>query len=355
MPLQNYEETVAWSDTIREVVEQRRMPPWLADAHFGSFSNDRSLSAEERSTLLAWVKGGCPKGDDKDLPGDKEFPDDWMIGKPDAVYAMQKSFHVPAKAGERGIEYQYFEVPTNFASDVWVQAAEAKPGNRALVHHIIVFIRPPKGRDNNDKDDEIGNGYLTGYAPGDMPSIFEPGSGKRIPAGSTLAFQMHYTPNGVEGEDCSSVGLVFAKSPPRREVRTRGIEDKNLTIPMGSKNHEVEAKTTFRKEVEILSFMPHMHLRGKDFEYRAVYPNGKESVLLRVPHYDFSWQSSYRLKKPLRLPAGSRIECTAHFDNSTDNPNNPDPSKPVYWGEQTWDEMMIGFVDYAYTGPRTTR
>jgi peroxiredoxin len=355
MPLQNYEETVSWSDTIREVVNERRMPPWHADPKFGSFANDRSLSAEDRSTLLAWIEGGCPKGDEKELPADKEFPEGWMIGKPDAVYSMQQTFTIPAKSGERGIEYQYFQVSTNFATDTWVQAAEAKPGNRALVHHIIVFIRPPKGREYNDRDDQVGNGFLTGYAPGDMPTILEPGSAKRIPRGSDLVFQMHYTPNGLEGEDRSSVGLIFAKAPPRREVRTRGIEDHTLTIPKGAKNHEVKASTSFRREVEVLSFMPHMHLRGKDFEYRAIYPNGHADVLLRVPQYDFNWQSSYRLKKPLKLPAGARIECTAHYDNSADNPNNPDPSQPVYWGDQTWEEMMIGFIDYSYTGSRSTR
>jgi hypothetical protein len=166
---------------------------------------------------------------------------------------------------------------------------------------------------------------------------------------------MHYTPSGVETEDRSSVGVIFAKSPPRREVKTRGIEDHAFTIPKGAKDYEVKATTTFRREAEIMSFMPHMHLRGKDFEYRVIYPNGGSELIMRVPHYDFGWQSVYRLKRPLKLPAGSRIECVAHFDNSADNPNNPDPTKDVTWGEQTWDEMMIGFVDYAYTGTRPLR
>jgi hypothetical protein len=246
-------------------------------------------------------------------------------------------------------------VPTKFPTDVWVQAAEAKPGNRALVHHIIVFVHPPKGRVSNDTDDQIGNGFLTGYAPGDMPSVFEPGTAKRIPAGSELVFQMHYSPNGVEGDDQSSVALIFAKSPPRREVRTRGIDDQTLNIPKGANNYEVVASTTFKKEAEILGFMPHMHLRGKDFEYRIIYPAGRSATLLRVPHYDFNWQTTYRLKKPLKVPPLTRIQVVAHFDNSADNPNNPDPTKPVYWGEQTWDEMMIGFVDYYYTAPRGMR
>jgi peroxiredoxin len=353
MPLQNYEEVLAWSDTIREVVSQRRMPPWHADPRFGHFANDRSLSAEDGHTLLAWVDGGCPKGDDKELPPEKNYPEGWTIGKPDAVYSMQELFKVPAKAGEAGVEYQYFVVPTRFMTDVWVQAAEAKPGNRALVHHIIVFVKPPKGQPGRDHEDGIGDGFLTGYAPGDMPSIFEPGTAKRIPRGSELVFQMHYTPNGVEGEDRSCVGLIFAKSPPRREVRTRGVEEHSLTIPKQSKNYEVVASTSFRREVELLSFMPHMHLRGKDFEYSLVHADGRSEVLLRVPRYDFNWQSTYRLKKPIKVPAGSRIQCVAHYDNSPGNPNNPDPNKVVSWGDQTWDEMMIGFVDYAYTGARS--
>jgi peroxiredoxin len=353
MPLQNYEEVLGWSDTIREVVTERRMPPWLADPKFGHFANDRSLSAEDRSTLLAWISGGCPKGNDKEMPPEQQYPEGWVIGKPDAVYAMQQSFKVPAKTADGGVEYQYFVVPSNFGRDVWVQAAEAKPGNRALVHHIIVFVKPPKGRPGHDHDDGVGDGFLTGYAPGDMPSVFEPGTAKRIPAGSEFVFQMHYTPNGVEGEDCSSVGLVFAKTPPRREVHTRGIEDHELNIPKQTPNYEAKASTSFKREVELISFLPHMHLRGKDFEYSLVYPNGRSEVLLRVPHYDFSWQSTYRLKKPIKVPAGVHIQCVAHYDNSSDNPNNPDPDKMVHWGDQTWDEMMIGFVDYAYTGTRS--
>jgi peroxiredoxin len=353
MPLQNYDEVLAWADTIREVVNERRMPPWHADPKFGHFANDRSLSRGDRQTLLAWVDGGCPKGDDKDLPHAKEYPEGWTIGNPDAVYSMSKPFRVPARAGERGVEYQYFTVPTNFATDMWIQAAEARPGNRSVVHHIIVYVKAAGNQ--LDPEDSIGSGFLTGYAPGDMPSVYEPGTAKRIPAGAELIFQMHYTPYGVEAEDQSSVGLIFAKTPPRHEVRTRGIDDQKLVIPKLAKHHEVVATTTFRKEVELIGFMPHMHLRGKDFEYKVIYPNGKSEVVLNVPKYDFNWQSSYRLQKPLKVPAGSRLQCIAHYDNSPDNPNNPDPNRPVYWGEQTWEEMMVGFVDYAIPRSRAAR
>jgi hypothetical protein len=231
-----------------------------------------------------------------------------------------------------------------------VQAAEAKPGNRAVVHHIIVFVINPDEPRQRGHEDSIGNGFLVGYAPGDMPAVFPPGTAKKIPKGWILGFQMHYTPNGVEQDDRSSVGLVFAKEPPQREARTRAIDQRRFLLPPGDGNHEVKSATTFTKDAELLSFMPHMHLRGKDFVYQVVYPDGKKETLLRVPRYDFNWQSNYRLEKPLRLPAGTRIECTAHFDNSKDNPNNPDPKVAVRWGDQTWEEMMIGFVDYVYTG-----
>jgi peroxiredoxin len=350
MPLLTYKDALAWSETIREVVAERRMPPWHADPKHGQFANDRSLSREDRETLLGWIDQGCPRGKDEDMPPAREFPVGWMIGKPDAVFEMQEEAAVPADGGKNGIKYRYFVVPTNFTEDMWVQAAEAKPGSREVVHHIIVYVKPP-GALKRDPIDGIGDGFLAAYAPGDMPAVFPADSGKRIPKGSSLVFQMHYTPNGIAQKDRSSVGLVWCKAPPKNEVRTRAIAQKFFAIEPGDDNSEVESVSTFEREAELLSLLPHMHLRGKDFEYRAVYPDGKTEVLLRVPRYDFNWQSNYRLAKPVRLPAGTRIECTAHFDNSAKNPNNPDPKKIVIWGEQTWEEMMIGFVDYTYTNP----
>jgi peroxiredoxin/mono/diheme cytochrome c family protein len=349
MALLTYEDALSWSDTIKEVVREGRMPPWHADPAFGKFANDRSLSPADRDTLLGWIDQGCPKGDPKDAPAAKEFTKGWTIGKPDAVFTMEEAYTVPAKA-EGGIKYQHFVVKTKFPDDMWVQAAEAKPGNRAVVHHIIVFVMPPGQKRERLHEDSIGNGFLVGFAPGDMPAVFPPGTAKKIPKGAMLVFQMHYTPNGVEQDDRSSVGLIFAKEPPQREARTRAIDERRFLIPAGANHHEVKAATTFQKDAELLSLMPHMHLRGKDFEYQVVYPDGKKETLLRVPRYDFNWQSNYRLVTPLRLPAGTRIECTAHFDNSKDNPNNPDPKQAVRWGDQTWEEMMIGFVDYCYLG-----
>ena len=352
MPLTTYEDALAWSDTVREVIEQKRMPPWLADPHFGTFLNDRSLSAEDRATLLGWIDQGCPKGNLADLPPAKSFPEGWTIGKPDVVFEMPDEFTVPATVDEKGLKYQYFTVRTKFDEDKWIQAAEAKPGNRAVVHHIIVYVlKPGKGTGvMRDKTaDGIGDGFLTAYAPGELSSALPLGSAKRIPKNSVLVFQMHYTPNGVEQNDRSSVGLVFAKEPPKIEVRTRSAAQRHIAIPPGENNYEATSATTFEQDAELLSFLPHMHLRGKDFRYEVVFPDGKRETLLSVPRYDFNWQSAYRLEKPLHMPAGTRIECTAHYDNSKDNPNNPDPNKLVRWGDQTWDEMMIGFVDYAYS------
>jgi peroxiredoxin/mono/diheme cytochrome c family protein len=348
MPLLTYEDALAWAETIREVIEEKRMPPWHADPRFGKFRNDRTLSPEDRTALLSWIDQGCPKGDPKDLPAPRSFAEGWRIGKPDVVFSMKEPFTVPAKVGSEGIKYQIFPVTSGFDEDRWVQAAEARPGNRAVVHHIIVFIVPP-GKKRERTPDRIGEGFLVGYAPGDMPAVYAPGTAKKVPKGSLLVFQVHYTPNGVEQDDVSSVGLIFAKEPPRHAARTRSIENRDLEILAGAANHQVKAFTRFDQDVELLSMLPHMHLRGKDFEYRVVFPDGKSQTLLRVPRYDFGWQSNYYLSQPLHLPAGTRIECTAHFDNSAGNPNNPDPKETVYWGEQTWEEMMIGFIDYVYS------
>jgi peroxiredoxin/mono/diheme cytochrome c family protein len=349
MSLLRYEDALGWARMIREVVEERRMPPWYADPRYGHFANDRSLSKEERQTLLSWIEQGCPKGDARDLPPAREFSSDWTIGTPDVVFTMPTAFPVPAKAEKNGIPYKYIPVKTNFDEDRWIVAAEARPGNRAIVHHIIVYLLEARQKPREQRIDGIGDGMLVAYAPGDMPAVYPPGTAKKLPRGGTLLFQMHYTPNGVAQTDRSSVGLIFAKEPPKYEVRTRAIAQRRLVIPAGEKNYEAQSTTTFTEDTELLSLLPHMHLRGKDFEYRLVSPGGKTETLLRVPNYDFNWQSTYRLSKPLHLPAGTRIDCTAHFDNSADNPNNPNPGKTVYWGEQTWDELMIGFVDYVFT------
>ncbi len=348
MPLLTYDDALSWSDTIREVIDQRRMPPWYADPRYGKFSNDRSLSKRDRDALLAWVDQGCPHGDDRDLPPPRQFVNGWTIGQPDLVLTMPKEFDVPAEMPRRGIPYKYFSVPTNFTEDRWVERAEARPGAGEVVHHIVVFIEPP-GETFNPNDPRVR--VLGGTAPGDMPLILPPGYARRIPAGSRLIFQMHYTPNGRAQKDRSSIGLIFAKRPPAHEVRTVPVFNAAFFIPPGEGNYEIESTFKVRRPAHVIGFMPHMHLRGKDFRYEAIYADGKTETLLSVPRYDFNWQSVYRLAKPLAIPAGTVIHCVAHFDNSAKNRNNPDPSRFVAWGDQTWEEMMIGWMDFAYDSP----
>jgi hypothetical protein len=340
LSLLTYDQARRWAGPIREAVESRRMPPWHADPRIGHFLNDRSLSPRERATLLAWIDQETPLGDPKELPPQKSFPKGWTIGKPDLVLTMAKPYEVVA---EGVLSYQRFRVATGFTEDHWIQAAEAQPGNRAVVHHICVFLT-----DDRPKGDRLSDEYreLVCYAPGDLPSIFPPGSAKHLPAGATLDIEVHYTPIGTVQSDQSSVGLIFARGPITRRAFTKGISQKDFTIPPGAANHEVRSSYLFANDSRLLSLMPHMHLRGKDFRYTATYPDGRTEVLLSVPAYDFGWQSVYRLVEPKPMPAGTRIDCLAHFDNSAANPANPDPSIAVRWGEQTFDEMMIGFIDF---------
>jgi len=343
--LLSYNNAVNWAENIREAVLEKRMPPWHADAQHGKFSNNRSLSKEDRETLVAWIDQGCPKGDDKDMPPPKQFAAGWGIGKPDAIVRMPEAFNVPAEAPKTGVPYQYFSAETNFKEDMWVERAEAKGDAAAVVHHIVVFIVPP-GQDFRQND--RGLRVLCGTAPGDMPFIAPPGTAKKVPAGSRFVFQMHYTPNGRAQKDQSCVGVVFAKNPVEHRAQTMPILNPRFMIPAGDDNYKVESEFTFKENAYILSFMPHMHLRGKDFMYEAVFPDGKKEILLSVPRYNFNWQSTYRLAEAKAVPSGTKIHCVAHFDNSVKNLNNPDPTKSVIWGDQTWEEMMIGWMDFYY-------
>jgi hypothetical protein len=276
---------------------------------------------------------------------------------------MPQAFEIPA-AGT--IEYQYIVVPTGFTEDKWVQLAEARPENRALVHHIIAFIREPgskwlknakpgvpfvpRKKKDGEGDDEGGfaGDALAGYAPGTVPTQLEPGQAKLVKAKSDIVFQMHYTANGKAGTDRSKVGLVFAKEPPKERVFTLAAANGKFKIPAGDANYKVDSEFEMGTQVKLTGLLPHMHLRGKDFEYRVVYPTGETETILSVPRYSFSWQLSYYPVKPIVLTKGTKIECTAHFDNSPNNPSNPDAAKEVSWGDQSWDEMMIGFFDVAF-------
>ncbi|MDG3003502.1 redoxin domain-containing protein [Paludisphaera mucosa] len=337
-PLLTYDEARKHSAMIREVVDDRRMPPWHADPRHGSFANDRSLTGEDRAKLLAWIDQGTPLGDPKHVPAPRTFSEGWSIGRPDVIFEIPEANVVPAQGV---LEYVRVRVPTKFTEDKWIQAAEATPGDRSVVHHIIIYV------DDHTKGRRLGLGgsHFCGYAPGDMPSRFADGTAKKIPAGSDLMFEIHYTPNGRVLEDRSKLGLVFATKPVTREAFTLPIAEGGFIIPPNEPKVPVAASMTLPQEVRLLSFMPHMHVRGKDFQYTITRPGGPPEVILSVPAYDFGWQSYYTLREPLTLPKGTRIDCLAHYDNSAANPANPDPTKTVRWGDQTFEEMMIGYID----------
>ncbi len=370
MSFLSYKEVRPWAKSIREVVIDRRMPPWDADPHFGEFANDRRLSQKEIDTIKTWVDGGVKEGDPKDLPSTPKFDDEgWGIGKPDLVLKMTVTASVPK---EGTIPYRFFVVPTNFTEDRYIQAAEIRRGTPSVVHHVIINVRDPgrgplppagelllpagvgEGQPRPATETAAANrnttpdGMLIGWAPGMSPLVLRPGMAKVIKKGSVLILQMHYTTNGEAATDQTSVGLIFAKGPVEKRYITNGNASfRNLVIPAGDANYESRASYTFREDSHIWGFMPHMHLRGKDFEYRLVYPDGTSKVLLKVPRYDFNWQLNYWLKEPIAAPKGSRLEVLAHHDNSTNNKFNPDPTQEVRWGQQTWDEMMIGWFDFT--------
>jgi len=345
MSLLTYAEARPWARAIKEKVVSRVMPPWLADPAYGHFENDRRLTDKEIETISAWVDGGAAKGNDSDLPPLPKFEPGWTLGKPDVIIPLESEVDVPA---EGVVPYKYFSVPTNFKEDKWVQAAEIRPSNRKVVHHIIVFVQEPGQKSEGEAAVRSGQGFkLAGFAPGEQPKVFPAGTAKLVKAGSKLNFQMHYTPNGAASKDRSYIGLYFAKSPIGKKVLTGTATNAKFVIPAGDGNYEVRSSWTAPEDVRIVDLMPHMHLRGKDFTYTAVYPDGRSEVVLQVPKYDFNWQLLYRFKQPLLLPKGSRLDCVAHFDNSTRNKFNPDPTKEVRWGPQTWEEMMIGWFDYV--------
>ncbi len=351
--LLEYDEVVGWAEMIGEVVTQRRMPPWYANPQHGSFVNDARLTDEEYDQVLAWVEAGAPKGDSSTMPPPAKFPTGWRLPRdPDLVIPMNDTPFTVAAEGV--IEYQYFVADPKLTEGRYIDAAECRPGNHAIVHHINVFVLPPKldtgelTRDDLAEMWELQHHMLCGYVPGMLPTEFPTGMAKYVAPGSKFVFQMHYTPNGTVQEDLSSMGLVFA--PPgaeRRKVTTTPAMNNWFAIPPHAAEHVVTLDYNIKRDTLLLSFLPHMHLRGKSFRYVAHYPDGADDVLLDVPNYDFNWQNRYVLDEPLAIPAGTVIECIATFDNSEDNLSNPDPSATVHWGEQSWEEMMVGYFDVA--------
>jgi peroxiredoxin len=420
--LTHYEDAAGWADTMLEVIQGGRMPPWHASPEHGDFVNDARMPEAEKELVAEWVKNGMPEGDAKDLPEPPTFAEGWRIAKPDLVLEMADDYQVPAE-GE--VPYQYFVMDPQLTEDKWVVAAECLAGNPTVVHHIIAFVIPPEvakdievghfaidaprsalgrqirgGSENSGRKDrpkvvaQEGNqetkdkepkrtrrvalpsdvnkriaimrswftNFLVAMAPGSPPMILGDGMAKRLPAGSKIVFQSHYTPVGKEALDRSKIGLVFAPADKvRHEVVTRSVMEQRFEIPPYADNYEVRGTIRFRDDSLLIEFLPHMHLRGKSFRYVAHYPDGREEILLDVPRYDFGWQNTYTNRAPKLMPRGTVLECIAHFDNSEGNLSNPDPSSSVRFGDQTWEEMMIGFFNMSrardgfYQDPKTPR
>jgi hypothetical protein len=382
MSLLTYDDVRPRAKDIRDKVADGVMPPWHADKAHGHFANDRSLSEADRATLMRWANNGAPKGDPKDMPPAPSYTEGWSLGTPDVVLEMPVDYKVPA---DGFVEYEYFEIPTNFTEDKWVQSVEVRPGARAVVHHVIVTARPakpeprpggftfakgmdiPKGQTGADpaaKESESKHGkgqrlfpppqrlgvFVGGFAPGTSAFKYEPGTAMLIRAGATLVMQMHYTPNGKEAVDRTKIGLTFAKEPPKIELRLGTLQNGQLKIPAGEKDYSIAAEMTTLTDVTLRSMLPHTHLRGKSWEYTAIYPDGRSEVILSVPRYDFNWQTEYVFAEPLKLPKGTKIRAVAHYDNSAGNKSNPDPTIDVEWGDQTWEEMMFTAYTYSIDG-----
>ena len=338
MSLLTYEDARPWARAIKQRVAKREMPPWSADAPLGTFKNDPRLTEKDINTIVAWVDGGAQKGNDKDMPAAPQFADGWTIGKPDAVFTMTEDFKVPA---EGAVPYQYIRIPTNLTEDKWIQAIEIRPGNRAVVHHVIANAQP---MGLNAVDERApGRFGLGGVTPNKPGIAYETGVARLLPARSEIILQMHYTTNGEATTDRTSIGVIFAKEPPKKTLGGGMVLSIGFAIPPGADHHEVRASTTLRQDTLLTTMTPHMHVRGKDMSYVAHYPDGRSETILSVPKYDFNWQITYEFAEPKRLPKDTRLEVIAHFDNSAGNLFNPDPTQTIRWGDQTWEEMMIGF------------
>lgn len=348
-PLLAYGDAAGRLAVIREVIEQGRMPPFTAEGPHGMFSNERRLSTDERARLLSWLDGGAPEGDPAAAPTPPVplTAEGWEIGAPDAVLSFPSAQPVPA---EGVVPYRFIEVPTDFPEDRWVVASEVRPGAPAVVHHALVQVVPAGARARRGAF-EPHLGFFAAMVPGGRALVYPPGMAKRLPKGARLYFQMHYTPNGVATEDRTQIGLRFAKTLPEHEVQTVGVFPFRLEIPPGASDHVETAMVPVPWDVKVLSYMPHMHLRGKAVRYEVLdlrRPEQAPEVLLSVPRYDFNWQTPFRLAEP-RFVAGGMgrmLRVVGTFDNSSANPYNPDPEATVRWGDQTWDEMLIGYLDY---------
>jgi len=364
MPFTSYSETRPWAKAIGRAVQSKTMPPWFADRCCGKFADDPSLNEKEIALLSQWADADARAGDPHDTPAPRHWTPGWNIAEPDAVLEMPKAVAIPASGD---LEYTYEIVPTNFAEDRWVQSSEVRPSSREHVHHAVIYIRPPGSEwlrgaplgvpftasslgDERLRHQahETRSDMLLVYAPGSSPDQWPDGLAKLLPAHSDLVFQMHYTTNGRAAEDRSSIGMVFARQKPKQRILTLQLANDHDTIPIPpeAENYRVEVHGTLPNDCTLLSFFPHMHLRGKRFEYNLVHGDKTVETLLRV-NYDFYWQLSYRLAEPRVVKAGTELQAVAWYDNSRHNRHNPDPESAVTWGDQTYNEMMVGFFDVA--------
>jgi peroxiredoxin len=346
--LTTFDEAVGWAEMIAAVTKSNRMPPWHASPSYGAFSNELRLSELEKDVLATWADSGAPEGNPNDLPISPRFTEGWTIPEPDQVlYMSDHPLDVPATGI---VELKQIVVETGWKEDRWVAAVEPRPGNRSVVHHILIFVVPPEGGMNELRSDNM---YIGCYSAGFRSEPLPPGYAWLVPAGCKLVFNMHYTPNGTPQKDLSYVGIKFADpNVVQHQVIVSSAFNDGFVIPAGQPNCELHARYNFKRDSLLLSLFPHMHLRGKDFRFDATYPNGQRETLLWVPAYDFSWQTNYRLATPKLIPKGTVIDCIAHYDNSEDNLNNPNPRVAVGFGWQSFEEMMVGFLEVASADER---
>lgn len=335
MSLLSYDEVRPWSKSISKYVQQKVMPPWHADEGFGPFKDARTLTDDEIATITRWVDQGAKQGNPSDLPTAPVFNEDgWAFGEPDYIFTLDE-VTVPGNSPD---QFHDLVHQTNFDEDKWLTAVQIRPGNSKVVHHVILW----KGDGTNQ------TGWIDAWAAGAAPNNFPEGTGRILPKGGSIIADMHYHPAETDETDSTQVGLYFAKKDEvEKELVNLWVMNASFEIPPGDANYQAISTHTFAQDSQILSLTPHMHYRGKDFNYTATYPDGRKEELLKVSKYDFNWQTAYYFEEPVAAPKGTRIDCVAHFDNSEGNLANPDPTKTVRFGNQSYDEMMIGFVDYV--------
>jgi hypothetical protein len=346
--MSNYKKVHGWADMMRETVRTKRMPPWHADPEMGDYLNSRALTTEQEAKLLAWIEAGAPQGGEEDPLANAALPvgtPAWQLGTPDHVVALPEVQELPA---EGIVDYRYIPVEANITEDKWLRALEVRTDNLPVLHHALIFVTYPKEYRHIQPDAHSGlNGYFAAYLPGAQLFTLPDDSGIFLPKGSVFTFQMHYNTTGKPEKERCEMALYFRETPPEKVVLIEAASETDFTIPPNAGDEEVHADYEFDQDAELLGMSPHMHYRGSRFKFAANYPDGELQTLLNVPFYEFDWQPMYILEKPLRVPQGTRIECVGAFDNSKFNKKNPNPGQLVYFGEQSFEEMFIGYVQFA--------